>query len=157
MKKFLSIIAIVLVAATLFTGCMLIPIRRNFSQYGVYFTIAGNVTEKEGNKYGDAVFYTTLGTFHFERMYNILSGSLLGADNIIAVAAATYNTTPRTLKNGASYFTYDAGENSSGNKVIGLAYAIQVGSAVWAITCTAREGKFNRESIINACMSAEFC
>ena len=161
MKKFLSVIMTIILSVTLFTGCNIvrnfIPLRHNFGQYGVSFTIAGTVTEREGNKYGSADFSTRLGSLQFERIYDILTSSLLNADSIIALAAANYNATPRTLSNGASYFIYNNGTNSSGNKLISLAYAIQVGAAVWTITCTTTEANFDREAIIDVCMSAEFC
>ena len=161
MKKFLSVIMTIILSVTLFTGCNIvrnfIPLRHNFGQYGVSFTIAGEVVEREGNKYGSASFNTRLGSLEFERFYDILSGSLLNADNMIALAAANYNATPRTLSNGASYFICNNGTNNSGKQLITLAYGIQVGAAVWMIACTTTEANFDREAIIDVCMSAEFC
>ena len=84
MKKITSMIAIILLFSLFFTGCNIygvarfttsspiplpIPIKQDFSSYGVSFKIAGSVTEVEGNKYGSAKFRTTLGNFEFERLF----------------------------------------------------------------------------------------
>ena len=54
MKKITSVIAIVLLAALLFTGCDFIPMKQDFANYGFTFTIAGKVEEKEENEFGNA-------------------------------------------------------------------------------------------------------
>ena len=98
MKKMTSIIAIILLAALLLTGCDFIPLKKDFSQYGFTITIAGKVTEDEGNTHGNASLYTKYGKMNFYR-HNAVT--LLTAELFLTTAESK-----ETLENGARLFTF---------------------------------------------------
>ena len=164
MKKMTSIIAIMLLAALLLTGCDFIPTKRDFSHYGFTFTIAGKVVEREGNKYGDARFRTVIGTISFTKQ-DIPSNSDINNVHQLAQEMAEYLkedfktdfSSVRVLGNGASYFVGGPIKQEDGTKTMALCYFLQYGQEWWGITCEALAEDFDQAAIIEFCMSAEFC
>lgn len=149
MKKFTTIIAITLLAAMLFTGCDLIPLKKDFSNYGFTFTIAGEVTEKDGNADGSATLYTKHGKMTFTR-HNTISLAL-------AKIALDGANSKETLENGATFYAFSAKEDSSGSLVVETSYLITAADgATWQISCTTPEGDYNKNALIRVYESAEF-
>ena len=148
MKKITSAIAIVLLAALLFTGCDFIPMEKDFSQYGFKFTIAGGVTEKENNKAGNVTLYTNMGTLTFTKM-DIISGSALEL-GISALADSK-----ETLENGATFYASNAKE-SGGVLTVETDYFIKVGGSVWHLTSATPESDYSKDKIVKIFQSVEF-
>ncbi len=152
MKKFTTIIAITLLAALLLAGCDFIPLKKDFSGYGFTFTIAGEVTEKEGssNKDGDATLYTKYGKMIFTR-HNLISLAL--SEGVVSQMAESKDT----LENGATFYTYAAKEDSSGSLVIETHYFIGAADgSTWEISCVTPEGDYNENALIRVYESVEF-
>ena len=150
MKKLTTIIAITLLAALLFTGCDFIPMEKDFSQYGFKFTIAGEVTEKEGNKAGSATLYTKYGKMSFTK-HNAVS--LLLAEGLVSSAS----NAKETLENGAAFYTYAAKEDSTGSLVIETHYFVGTADgSTWQISFVTPEGDYNKDALIKVYTSAEF-
>ena len=148
MKKMTSVIAIILMAALLLTGCDFIPLKQDFSQYGFTFTIAGEVTEKEGNEAGNATFYTNMGTLNFRK-----SGKLLGAGEELLISNTCDGK--ETLENGARFYTYSAAENN-GVLSVSTYYFIESGDDLWIISTSTPEGDYNKDKIAKIFQSVEF-
>ena len=147
MKKMTTLIAIILLAALLFTGCTLIPIKHNFSQYGFWITIAGEVTEKEGNSEGNATLYTKQGTIILKRMGNITAGAT-------ETAIALMCDNKETLDNGATYYKQNTADGDI--PTVTSHYFISVGGDVWYVTCVTPEKDYNRKSLVNVLMALDF-
>ena len=154
MKKFVSIIAITLLAALLFTGCDLIPLKKDFSNYGFTFTIAGEVTEKEGNEFGNATLYTKIGTLEFSTAFSV---------NVPVFGEVSWETfvandcpNKETLENGGRLYVGEAEENSSGILVIESHYFIENGGTTWHITSTTPKNDFDKDALIRVLESIEF-
>ena len=148
MKKFTTIIAITLLAALLFTGCDLIPLKKDFSDYGFTFTIAGEVTEKEGNKAGSATLFTKYGKMTFTK------------HNAISLAAAQFLLSgaqeKSTLDNGATFYVYAAKEDSSGMVIETHYFVGAADGSTWQISCVTPEGDYNKDSLIKVYETVEF-
>ncbi len=154
MKKFTTIIAITLLAALLFTGCDLIPLKKDFSDYGFTFTIAGEVTEKEGNKAGNATLYTKIGTLTFEKKTGL--AAIGGASAQADILASVFDATVRTLENGASFFATEPNDNGSGVRTVEAYYLFQFGDAIWQIKCVTPAADYDEDAVIKVVTSAEF-
>ena len=101
MKKFTTIIAITLLAALLFTGCDIIPMKKDFSQYGFTLSIAGEVTDKGANLLG----YTTLDTKYGELTFSKMTLNLgLTEGNIAKDTLECYLYDNIGLPLGQDYF-----------------------------------------------------
>lgn len=171
MKKFLTIIAIALVAATLFVGCENLsflpsglvepqPVRHNYEHYGFSFEVIGDVTENGGNKYGYATLSTNIGQFLFMKK-DIPSDSTIHTAHQIALKAATEleqvdEVSVRILRNGASFFVSDPVTLEDGSNIMRAYCFLQYGESVWIIVCGAPVDNFNQPLIIEAFVSAEF-
>ena len=150
MKKITSVIAIVLLFALLLTGCDFIPLPKDYTQYGFKFTIAGEVTEKEGNKAGDAVLYTKYGKMTFTK-HNAIT--LLVAEGLVS---GTCNA-KETLENGATFYSYSAKEDSAGSMVIETHYFVSAADgSTWQISCVTPEDNYNKDALITVYSSVEF-
>ncbi len=149
MKKITSVIAIVLLAALLLTGCDFIPLKKDFSQYGFKFTIAGEVTEKEENKAGYAVLYTKFGKMTFTK-HN--AASALVAEGLLFGAGSK-----ETLENGAKFYTYNAKEDSAGSRVIETHYFVgATDGSTWEITCVTPESDYDKDALLKVYSTVEF-
>jgi len=171
MKRLLSIIAITLVAATLFVGCENLsflptgliepqPVRHNYEHYGFSFEVIGDVTENEGNKYGYAELSTDVGQFLFMKQH-MASNSTLHNAHQIALKCATEleqvdEISVRILRNGASFFVSDPVTLEDGTNIMRAYCFLQYGESVWVIVCGAPVDNFNQPLIIEAFVSAEF-
>lgn len=154
MKKFTTIIAITLLAALLFTGCDFIPMKHDFSHYGFTFTIAGEVTEKEGNKAENATLYTKYGTLTFS-VAAILDLGILGQiseENSVADSCPN----KETLENGARLYISEAKDNGNGILVIEAYYFIESGEDTWKIKSVTPKDDFNKDALIKVFTSTEF-
>ena len=142
MKKITSVIAIVLLAALLLTGCDFIPLKKDFSQYGFTFTIAGKVTEKEGNEFGNATFTTKYGEMTFAKQ-------LSAGVTEIFLMGAKYK---EPLDNGATFYTFAANDG-----MIKTCYLIEIadGSA-WLISCNTPEADFDADALEKVYTSVKF-
>ncbi len=157
MKKLTSVIAITLLAALLLTACDFIPMKKDFSNYGFTFTIAGKVTEKEGNEFGNATLYTKVGDLTFQQITGIMA---MGGAATLAEASASLNGgTVQTLENGASFFSLPAKTDPFASvkiSVVEAYYFIQFGNAVWQITCKAEESEYDEDALLKVLTSATF-
>ncbi len=148
MKKMTSVIAIILLAALLITGCDFIPLKKDFSQYGFAFTIAGKVTEKEGNEAGNATLYTNMGTISFVKLNPIVAAT-------IELAISGLSASKKTLDNGATFYTSNAKE-SDGVLTVATNYFIKAGDSVWQISASTPEKDYSEEKILKIFQSATF-
>ena len=143
MKKITSVIAIVLLAALLLTGCDFIPLKQDFSKYGFTFTIAGKVTEKEGNEFGNATFTTKYGEMSFYE--NPLPKEAVEALYFLA----EYK---EPLDNGAKLFTYAAKDG-----IIKTAYVIEIADgSVWQLSVSTPEADYDKDAITKVFKSVKF-
>ncbi|MBQ3000495.1 MAG: hypothetical protein IJD63_01965 [Oscillospiraceae bacterium] len=148
MKKITSVIAIVLLAALLFTGCDFIPMEKDFSQYGFKFTIAGKVEEKEENAFGDASFDTKCGELTFYK-HNTLS--LVGTN--LLLMGAKYK---EPVGDNATLYTFEATEKDS-VKYIETIYMIELADGTtWQITFTTPEESYDKDALVKVFESVEF-
>lgn len=144
MKKMTSVIAIILLAALLFTGCDFLPLKKDFSQYGFTFTIAGEVTEKEGNKFGNATLVTKYGEMTFYQ-HNALT---LAAAELTLIAAAY----KEPLDNGATLYTFNASDG-----IILTSYIIKTADdSSWQISVSTPEADYDKSAITKVFTSAKF-
>ena len=144
MKKTTSVIAIVLLAALLLTGCDFIPLKKDFSQYGFTFTIAGKVTEQEGNSFGNATLNTKYGEMTFTK-HNMLT---LAAAELLLMTAEF----KEPLDNGATLYTFKASDG-----FIATSYIIKLENGdAWQISVSTPEADYNKNAITKAFTSAEF-
>ena len=148
MKKMTSVIAIILLFALLFTGCDFIPLPRDYSQYGFKFTIAGEITEKEGNEAGAVTLYTGMGTLNFKK-----AGKLLGAGEEILISNTCDGK--ETLENGARFYSYNASE-TGGTLSVSTYYFIEAGEDLWIISATTPESDYSKDKILSVYQSVEF-
>ena len=149
MKKMTSIIAIMLLAALLLTGCDFIPLKKDFSQYGFTFTIAGKVTEEEGNESGNAVFNTKYGKLTFANL------SFFSAA-IEPLVSSTCDS-KETLENGARLYSYNAKQDINGVMVIETQYFVSSTDGTnWMIKFLTPEADYNKDAIIKVFTSVEF-
>ncbi len=148
MKKITSVIAIVLLAALLFTGCDFIPLPRDYSQYGFKFTIAGEITEKEGNEAGAVTLYTNMGTLNFKK-----AGKLSGAGEELLISNTCDGK--ETLENGARFYSYNASE-SNGVLSVSTYYFVESGEDLWVISATTAESDYSKDKIVKIFQSVEF-
>lgn len=141
MKKMTSVIAIILLFALLLTGCDFIPLPQDFSQYGFKFTIAGEVTEKEGNEFGKASFTTKYGETSFEKQFSATVTELL-------LMGAKY----KEPFNGGTLYTFEANDG-----IINTYYLIEIADgSSWLISFATPEADYNKDSITNVIKSVEF-
>lgn len=148
MKKLTTIIAISLLAALLFTGCDFISLPKDFSHYGFEFTIAGKVTEKEGNEAGNVTLYTNMGTLTFTKLDK---AAALIAEGLTSLGSAS----KETLDNGATFYTFAAKE-SSGIRIVETYCYIEVEGAVWQLTSATPENDYKKDKIVKIFQSVEF-
>lgn len=149
MKKFTTIIAITLLAALLFTGCDFIPMKHDFSNYGFTFTVAGEVTEKEGNESGSATLYTKYGKMTFTK-HN-------GLSLLIAQGIASSAESKKTLENGATMYIFNAKEDSTGSLVVQTHYFVEAADgSTWEISCVTPEGDYSEDALVKVYTSTEF-
>ena len=143
MKKMTSVIAIILLAALLLTGCDFIPMKQDFSQYGFTFTIAGKVTEKEGNEFGNATFTTKYGDMTFYKHI------IPKAAAEVLLITAKYK---EPLDNGATLYTYAAN-----NGVVKTVYLIEIADGtVWQFSVSTPEADYNKDAITKVFTSVNF-
>jgi len=154
MKKFTTIIAITLLAALLFTGCDLIPLKKDFSDYGFTFTIAGEVTEKEGNEFGSATLYTKIGTLEFSTAASINIPVLGEISWETYIAKECPNKT--TLENGGRLYVGEAKDNGSGILVVESHYFVENGDTTWHITSTTPKNDFDQDALERVLESIKF-
>ena len=144
MKKMTSVIAIILLAALLITGCDFIPAKKDFSNYGFTFTIAGKVTEKEGNTFGDATFTTKYGQIAFAKYNDFLVEGIK-----LTMITAQYK---EPVGDNATLYTFTASEGK-----IRTCYLIEIadGSA-WLITALTPESDYDKAEITKVFQSVKF-
>ena len=148
MKKITSVIAIVLLAALLFTGCDFIPMKQDFANYGFTFTIAGKVEEKEENKFGNAAFTTKYGELTFNK-HNTLS--LVGIN--LLLMGAKYK---EPVGDNATLYTFEAKEVES-VKYIDTIYMVELADGTtWQISFTTPEESYDKDALVNVFKSVEF-
>ena len=141
MKKITSVIAIALLAALLLTGCDFIPLKQDFSQYGFTFTIAGKVTEKEGNKFGNATLTTKYGEMSFEEQLSTFTTEIL-------LMGAKYK---EPFINGTLY-TFDASEG-----IVKTCYLVEIADGtVWLISFATPEADYDKDALEKVFKSIEF-
>ena len=148
MKKLTSAVAIALLFSLLLTGCNFIPLPRDYSQYGFKFTIAGEITEKEGNEAGAVTLYTKMGTLNFKKV-----GKFLGAGEELLISNTCDGK--ETLENGARFYSYNASENG-GVLSVSTFYFVESGDDLWIISASTPEGDYNRDKVLNIFQSVEF-
>ena len=144
MKKMTSVIAIILLAALLFAGCNVVPAQQDFSKYGFTFTIAGKVTEKEGNTFGDATFTTKYGQMAFAKYNDFLLEGIK-----LTMITAQYK---EPLDNGATLYTFEPKDGK-----VKTCYLIEIadGSA-WLITALTPESDYDKAEITKVFQSVKF-
>lgn len=148
MKKITSVIAIVLLAALLFTGCDFIPMKQDFANYGFTFTIAGKVEEKEENKFGNAAFDTKYGEMSFYKH----NGLTLAGANLLLMGAKY----KEPIGDNATLHTFDAKEVES-VKYIDSVYVIKLADGTtWQISFTTPEESYDKDALVNVFKSVEF-
>ncbi len=144
MKKMTSVIAIILLAALLFAGCDVVPVQQDFSKYGFTFTIAGKVTEREGNTFGDATFTTKYGQIAFAKYNDFLVEGIK-----LTMITAQYK---EPVGDNATLYTFTASEGK-----IRTCYLIEIadGSA-WLITVLTPEADYNKDALVKVFQSVKF-
>jgi len=153
MKKFTTIIAITLLAALLFTGCDLIPLKKDFSDYGFTFTIAGEVTEKEGNKAGSATLITKYGKMTFTKHTALLPlVNITLAEQLVSSTAKSSDT----LENGAKFYAYAAEEGDAGMVIETHYFIVAADGSTWQISCVTPEDDYDKDALVKVYTSAEF-
>ena len=153
MKKITTLIAITLLAALLFTGCGIIPLKQDFSQYGFTFTIAGDVTEIEGNEAGSATLITKYGKMTFTRhtvLLPIINITL--AEQIVSGGAKSSDT----LENGAKFYAYAAAEGDAGMVIETHYFIVAADGSTWQISCVTPEDDYNKDALTKVYTSVEF-
>ena len=149
MKKITTIIAITLLAALLFTGCSIIPMKKDFSQYGFTLSIAGEVTVEKGSKEGSAVLNTQYGDITFSKMLLNLGLS----ESSLAKSCESKETIG---ENGRLYF-FAAEEDQSGNILVATYYfAEDAEGNTWMVSCFTPEDAYNKLVITNIYKSIVF-
>jgi len=148
MKKITSVIAITLLAALLLTACDFIPMKKDFSQYGFTFTIAGKVTENEGNEFGNASFVTKYGEMTFFNYDKNIAGVAIEGVKL-AMKLAKY-TEP--VGDNATLYTFAAADG-----VIKTVYLIEIadGSA-WQISFSTPEADYDKDALEKVFKSVKF-
>ena len=144
MKKMTSVIAIILLAALLITGCDFIPTEKDFSNYGFTFTIAGKVTEKEGNTFGAATFGTKYGVMGFAKYDAFtITGVQLG------LMTAQYK---EPVGDNATLYTFAASEGK-----IRTYYLIEIADeSTWLIVFLTPEADYNKDALVKVFQSVKF-
>ena len=145
MKKITTIIAITLLAALLFTGCDFIPMKKDFSQYGFTFSIAGDVVDNEGNSKAFAKFDTRYGTMTFTRMLLDLG---LTEGNIAKKCASK-----ETIDGKGTIYFFDADEDGI---VMTYYFVEDAAGNTWQINLATPEDAYIEFVIANIYKSIEF-
>ena len=153
MKKITSLIAINLLAALLFTGCGIIPLKQDYSQYGFTFTIAGDVTEVEGNKPGSVTLITKYGKMTFTKHTVVLPIiNITLAEQIVSGNAKSSDT----LENGAKFYVYAAEEGDAGMVIETHYFIVAADGSTWQISCVTPENNYHENALIKVYTSVEF-
>ena len=148
MKKFTTIIAITLLAALLFTGCDIIPMRKDFSQYGFTLSIAGEVTDEGANLLGQITLNTKYGDMTFSKMSLDLG---LTEGNI-----AKECESKDSVDNGTIYYLA-AEEDRDGNMIVKTHYFTKdADGTTWLVSFVIPEDDYNKFMITNVYKSIEF-
>ena len=145
MKKITTVIAITLLAALLFTGCNIIPMKKDFSKYGFTFSVAGDVIDKESNTEGLASFDTKYGTLTFTKMlldFGLTEGNI----------AKKCESKETVEGKGTIYFL---AADDDGN-IVTYFFAKDAEDTTWQITCTTPKADYNKLMITLLYKSIEF-
>ena len=148
MKKITTIIAITLLAALLFTGCSIIPMKKDFSQYGFTLSIAGEVTVEKGSKEGSAALITQYGTISFSKMlidFGLSEGSI-----------AKECETKETTEIGTIYYFAPAEDRDGNVQVATYYFAEDAEGNTWMVSCFTPEDAYNKLVITNIYKSIVF-
>jgi hypothetical protein len=145
MKKFTTIIAITLLAALLFTGCDFIPMKKDFSQYGITFSIAGEVTDQGANLLG----YTTLDTKYGELTFSKMALDLGFSEGNIAKECESKESVG---ENGTIYFL---AADDEGN-IVTYYFVKDADGSTWQFIFTTPEDDYSKFMITNVFKSIEF-
>ena len=144
MKKLTTIIAITLLAALLFTGCDLIPMKKDFSQHGFTLSIAGEVTE-DTNLFGGTILNTKYGKLTFSKMTLDLG---LTEGNI----AKECESKESVGENGTIYFL---AADDEGN-IVTYYFVKDANDSTWQFSFTTPEDDYSKFAISNVYKSIEF-
>ena len=145
MKKITTIIAITLLAALLFTGCDIIPMKKDFSQYGFTLSIAGEVTDKGANLLG----YTTLDTKYGELTFSKMTLNLGLTEGNIAKECESKESVG---ENGTIYFF---AADDEGN-IVTYYFVKDANDSTWQFSFTTPEDDYSKFAISNVYKSIEF-